>query len=416
MKCSACTNNECEGKYENREKCLGVKEKIECTCICQKTKKEANIATATSVGTGIATAAAGVSLTVMMAASIPVIIAGAAIVGAGSSLVLSPVQKHLSGECVTVKESAKEVALGATIGAITGPIGAAGSSFAKGASALMRFGIRAIAGASAGAVSGVVGEGARFMKGEEVTLSSVTKSVAMGAVVGTVGGASSQLASSVSSGVSNEVGQAVTRVAVQGTSAAATDAGLQLYQTGTIDAQQLILNTTGQVTVAGAAEFSSSMAQRTDAFNSKINNEKISSSNLSPEDAQKVKDIIKDANAGKLDGTKKVGDNNLHVLERDRAGQVAGDIGQSAENGKRGAGRAILENYKGKYVLVDHTMDHDYKGCKANVIVSNPLDATLRPDQVNVNILLNNETDDDRVDPFDSDNICDDKYEDKKNK
>ena len=57
MKCSACANNECEGKYENREKCLGKKENIECTCICQKTRKEANIATASSVTAGIATAA-----------------------------------------------------------------------------------------------------------------------------------------------------------------------------------------------------------------------------------------------------------------------------------------------------------------------------------------------------------------------
>jgi len=56
MKCTACANNECEGKYENREKCLGLKENIECTCICQKTRQEANVATATSVLTGIAAA------------------------------------------------------------------------------------------------------------------------------------------------------------------------------------------------------------------------------------------------------------------------------------------------------------------------------------------------------------------------
>lgn len=85
-----------------------------------------------------------------MTGGLAAIVAGAAIVGAGSSLVLSPVQKHLSGECVTVKESAKEVALGATIGAITGPIGAVGGAMAKGASTLVRFGIRAAAGASAG--------------------------------------------------------------------------------------------------------------------------------------------------------------------------------------------------------------------------------------------------------------------------
>lgn len=244
------------------------------------------------------------------------------------------------------------------------------------------------------------------MKGEEVTLSSMAKSIVMGAVVGTVGGASSQVASSVSSEISNEIGQAVTRVAVQGTSAAATDAGLQLIQTGTINTEQLMLNAIGQATVAGAAEVSSSMAQRTDAYNNRINNEKINNSNLPPEEAQKVKNIIKDANSGKLDGTKKVGENNLHVLERDRVGQVAGDIGPGGENGRRGAGRVIIENHKGKYVYVDHTMDHDYKGCKANVTVSNPLDATLRADQINANLLLNNETDD-NLDDIDSSIICD---------
>lgn len=35
MKCSACQENKCEGKYENCHKCTGKDEKIECTCICQ---------------------------------------------------------------------------------------------------------------------------------------------------------------------------------------------------------------------------------------------------------------------------------------------------------------------------------------------------------------------------------------------
>lgn len=94
---------------------------------------------------------AGVGLTVMTG-GLAAIIGGAAIVGAGSSLVLSPIQKYLSGECVTVKESAKDAAFGATIGAITGPIGAAGSTAAKGASALASFGYRAFAGAGAGTI------------------------------------------------------------------------------------------------------------------------------------------------------------------------------------------------------------------------------------------------------------------------
>lgn len=48
----------------------------------------------------------------------------AALIGVGSSLVFAPIQKKISGESMTVKGVATDVALGAAIGAITGPIGA----------------------------------------------------------------------------------------------------------------------------------------------------------------------------------------------------------------------------------------------------------------------------------------------------
>lgn len=35
MKCSACENNECEGKYENHHNCLSEEEGIECSCSCK---------------------------------------------------------------------------------------------------------------------------------------------------------------------------------------------------------------------------------------------------------------------------------------------------------------------------------------------------------------------------------------------
>ena len=57
MKSSACENNECEGKYEHRDKCLGEKEGIQCTCICRITHNEAVLSSALSIGTGVAVAA-----------------------------------------------------------------------------------------------------------------------------------------------------------------------------------------------------------------------------------------------------------------------------------------------------------------------------------------------------------------------
>lgn len=51
---------------------------------------------------------------------------------------------------MTLKDTAQDVLLGSTIGAVTGPIGAGASSAAKGASGLVKFGIRVGAGAAAG--------------------------------------------------------------------------------------------------------------------------------------------------------------------------------------------------------------------------------------------------------------------------
>lgn len=53
MKCSACSNDECKGDYEQRHKCLSEKEKMECTCICQITPGGAFVQKAISIGTGV---------------------------------------------------------------------------------------------------------------------------------------------------------------------------------------------------------------------------------------------------------------------------------------------------------------------------------------------------------------------------
>lgn len=149
MKCSACHENRCERDYHKRNRCLGDKEGIVCTCTCQVSSDETVGTAVLSIGAGIAAAAGGVALTVMTG-GLFAIIGGAALVGAGSSMVMNPIQKKISGECMTMKDTTQDILLGGTIGAITGPIGAGASTAAKGATGLVKFGIRVGAGAAAG--------------------------------------------------------------------------------------------------------------------------------------------------------------------------------------------------------------------------------------------------------------------------
>lgn len=115
MKCSVCQNNECERKYENRHKCVGEEEELECSCTCQITAAQEVVTSAISIGSGIGIAAAGVALTVMTG-GLAALIGGAALIGAGSSLVMSPIQKQITGESMSLTETAQDIALGATIG------------------------------------------------------------------------------------------------------------------------------------------------------------------------------------------------------------------------------------------------------------------------------------------------------------
>lgn len=54
MKCSACSANKCKGEYKYRFACLGAKENIKCTCICQVSEREATIARTSSLALGSA--------------------------------------------------------------------------------------------------------------------------------------------------------------------------------------------------------------------------------------------------------------------------------------------------------------------------------------------------------------------------
>lgn len=115
MKCSACEARECERKYENRHKCLGTKEGIECTCTCQVSAAEEAATLTVSVLAGGAAMAGGIAIT-MLTGGIGYLFGGGALIGAGSSLIMNPIQKQITGEHMTLKDTAQDVALGATIG------------------------------------------------------------------------------------------------------------------------------------------------------------------------------------------------------------------------------------------------------------------------------------------------------------
>lgn len=53
MKCSACREGKCNGKYENRHLCVGKKEGIKCTCHCHVELSDVIISSTASIGTGV---------------------------------------------------------------------------------------------------------------------------------------------------------------------------------------------------------------------------------------------------------------------------------------------------------------------------------------------------------------------------
>lgn len=62
---------------------------------------------------------------------------------------------------------------------------------------------------------------------------------------------------------------------------------------------------------------------------------------------------------------KLMGENNMHFLIGSRSGQIAVDLApRDTKSGYRSAQRAIFEEYYGKFIYTDHTLHHDYLGCR----------------------------------------------------
>jgi signal recognition particle subunit SEC65 len=147
-----------------------------------------------------------------------------------------------------------------------------------------------------------------------------------------VGGASTHAASNLSKGVSSGIAKAATRITVQASTAAATDAGLQLAQNGEIDAKQLLLNTAGQITVATTAEVSQNLSQRADTYKKKINSEMIKD-NIDKEPVADKKELNKKLNAIANDlNNLKMDDVEMKINEVKEYNKVRSDVNQLEEH------------------------------------------------------------------------------------
>lgn len=105
MKCSACQNSECERNFDNNSKCRGRKEGIECSCTCQVSTAEEVAVSLITIGAGIGVAAGGVALTVITGGLFG-IVGGTALISAGSTMILSLIQRKFTGERITLADSA----------------------------------------------------------------------------------------------------------------------------------------------------------------------------------------------------------------------------------------------------------------------------------------------------------------------
>lgn len=236
----------------------------------------------------------GVALTVLTG-GLGAIVAGGALIGGGSSLMINPISKKLSGERQTASDLVSDVTVGSIIGVASGGLSIVGSSMVKGAGTAAKVAAQVGAATATGATGGVVGETARAIKGEDVSADSYVKAIGVGAVCGMAGGFGGQAASSVSQGMSSQVVRAGTRVVVQAATAGTTDAALQVlivyfakvlktefsvhftiafnfqvYESGEVDIKRALMSAASAATVATTAECAKAASMNTNRYIAKV--------------------------------------------------------------------------------------------------------------------------------------------------
>ncbi|KAG5669320.1 hypothetical protein PVAND_017208 [Polypedilum vanderplanki] len=365
MKCSACENNFCQTKFENRDQCSALKENISCRCKCAITDKQYYVTHGSYITSGLGAAVAGTAISVMSGGILPVI-AAAALMGTTIPLTTMPLYKFYKKERMTADETAKDVAVGATMGVVLAPIAVGGNAIANCTSGLAKFSVKTLTSSASGAVGSIVSKGSRLINGE-VAKAELIESPKHGAFVGSLGGITGEFANGISSKISSNFGSVITKLGITGVSTAAIDTGIQFAEKGEVDVDQVVASTASQLVVATTAEASAAAAKRTIAYNNKINEQQMKKNNVDPELKKEIKEIIKLANSEEkaIAKGRYVTDKNIHKLYRDREGQFAADgVGSIAENGKRGGFRIIMEKVANKFVYVGHSENHDYKNIK----------------------------------------------------
>lgn len=262
-KCRSCSQGKCGQKYKNRNLCDDPRH---CTCTCQESSGIGFVKGLYSVVFGAAAFAGGVALTLttggLGAVGLAAVLGGGALTGVGATAVIHPIAKQLNGERMTGKEYVKDVAIGGTIGAITGPIGALGATATNSIATkaveigikqgVTKFVCRTGIGAVTGAAAGVIQE---FSNPGKFSGKNVLKGTILGAATGGVTHATSNITRHLGSA---GIAKSVIKVAADSGTTAVIDSAAQLIENGEIDGKRLAINvgaraatTAGYETAAG---------------------------------------------------------------------------------------------------------------------------------------------------------------------
>ena len=294
-KCTACSEGKCGGKYERNYDCQN---RGNCTCMCQESRKKTFWKGFGSVVGGVAAFAGGVVLTVttgeLGAVGIAAVVGGGALTGAGATAAIQPVAKKMSGERMTGKDYAKNVAIGGTIGAVTGPIGLGCTSVTTaiaskvgtevGKQGTVKFFCRTAVGAVSGATSSVIQE----VSNKQFNLGNIAKGTALGAATGGAAHLSGNIVNKVTE---TGVGRSVGKVLADTASTIVIDASYQKKFDGKVDFKKLALNAGARAATSAGSEAVTNATYKAhggnDALRYKLGDKQILDK-LEPKDREKV--------------------------------------------------------------------------------------------------------------------------------
>ena len=263
-KCCSCSEGWCLEKYEYRYNC---DDPDDCTCTCQEDSVDTFAKGFLSIVGGVAAITGGVALTVatggLGAVGIAAAVGGSALTGVGATAAIHPVAKKMSGERMTGKDYAKNVAIGGTIGAVTGPIGLGCTSVTTaiaskvgtevGKQGTVKFFCRTAVGAVSGATSSVIQE----VSNKQFNLGNIAKGTALGAATGGAAHLSGNIVNKVTE---TGVGRSATKVTADTVSTFIIDTSSQMIDNdGKVDGEKLLFNLVSRVTTSAGSEAISSL-------------------------------------------------------------------------------------------------------------------------------------------------------------